>query len=244
MKVKIIISGNNNEIEITNEVTWSDVLITAAQKDIKIPSPCIARLGETRAILDEESILPKLTSKEGNAVDVIHVFITPVESKGGAELGYREVKAKIKLVYKTDDGAKAHFGNYSRASKANLIRLWNEWLEGDTEEIEDDSDGIVEEISINLCSLSRKELKALIKKEGLKIKGKKGMDDEELIDAIVEARSFNKSSAEIIIDTVEEEISLVEKPFNLMEAINEVARLSALIKEEMATVTLFSNINK
>ncbi len=78
--IKIILGGSKIETISTDAKTWGE--FKAELKDVELPSPHNAILGETRMVLLDESILPEPRLSEGNETP-ISIFVTPVKSKSG-----------------------------------------------------------------------------------------------------------------------------------------------------------------
>lgn len=89
---------------------------------------------ETKASFEvDEAVLPAI-----NAI----MFVMPTKSKAGADLSYKEVKAKIKA-YKAG-GGNVPF-NYTRATTSELNKFWSsvETINEVTESVEEDTNEVI-----------------------------------------------------------------------------------------------------
>jgi hypothetical protein len=126
----------------------------------------------------DESVLP--------AIDCT-LFITPTKTKSGADLPYKEVKAKIKE-YK-DNGGVVDF-NYTQATTADLNAFWNKVQSGPT--------------------TTKKVSKVVETVKAMKEQGNSGLTKAE-VQAMIDAQLGKKEvKAEVVKETPKEDAILVK----------------------------------
>ena len=133
-KIKTIklMSGGAAPIEFQTKVkTWGEFK-KEIQNDFNLPSPHSAILGETMAVLIDETVLPELVEFKGETKSEFHIYVTPKKSKSGgedfSEVSYKDCKSRIKILRTENDKAKKFFGDYTHMTTKDLRKVLTKWF--------------------------------------------------------------------------------------------------------------------
>ena len=115
IKLKLLTQSSIVTIE-TSARTFGELKAESAVKALKIPWNSTKLIDkDTKVTFDlDESVLPAISCL---------MFVTPTKTKSGADLPYKEVKAKLKEY--VANGGVLDF-NYTQATTARLNEAWNE----------------------------------------------------------------------------------------------------------------------
>ena len=128
--INLMLGGATPNVIVTTAKTWGEFKIEN-QNDFEFPDPHAAIIGETKAVLINESLLPNSVEYKGKKTDSFHIYVTPIKSKSGKKFDdtpYRECKSIIKSLREKYDVAHKFFGDYTHMTTIELRSKLNKWI--------------------------------------------------------------------------------------------------------------------
>lgn len=130
-KVKVYSTATGLKVIESSATTWGELQADLDNNNVSYSGMNVVENVNNSNLTLDEAKLP-----ESDFV----LMLTPKKTKSGADLPYKEVRAKIQqIIAEYGDEAKAHFNvgkNYTMKSTADLNALYNSWTGGSTPVVE------------------------------------------------------------------------------------------------------------